>query len=155
MELWLSFIIKELANEFGGIFECLQENTEKYKIFFVPTEKEVIKTDKDGNESAVTICYEIKFIDSVRFMLTLLSCLVDNPTEGIHKIKCKDCYFFLKCESAKDNLIKYKFLSCNKNYSNKADEEFNNALKFYNNGINKFILLIRKIFYLYEYMDEW
>ena len=81
--------------------------------------------------------------------------LVDNLTEGIHKIKCKDCYFFLKYESAKDNLIKYKFLSCNKNYSNKSDEEFNNALKFYNNGINKFILLIRKFFYLYEYMDEW
>ena len=28
------FIIKELANEFKGQFECLGENTEKYKTFF-------------------------------------------------------------------------------------------------------------------------
>ena len=26
------FIIKELANNFDGKFECLEENTEKYKI---------------------------------------------------------------------------------------------------------------------------
>ena len=37
---------------------------------------------------------KIKFIDSARFMVTLLSNLVDNPTEGIHKIKCKDCDYF-------------------------------------------------------------
>ena len=30
------FIIKELANESEGKFECLGENTEKYKTFFVP-----------------------------------------------------------------------------------------------------------------------
>ena len=33
------FIIKELANEFEGQFECLGENTEKYKTFSVPIEK--------------------------------------------------------------------------------------------------------------------
>ena len=33
------FMIKELANEFEGQFECLGENTEKYKIFCVPIEK--------------------------------------------------------------------------------------------------------------------
>ena len=49
------FIIKELANEFEGQFECLGENTEKYKTFSSPTEKEVIKIDKDGNESVATI----------------------------------------------------------------------------------------------------
>ena len=55
-------------------------------------------------------------------MATSLSNLVDNFTEGIHKIKCKDCDCFFGYESAKDNLIKYKCLSCNKNYSNKMDE---------------------------------
>ena len=49
------FIIKELANEFEGKFECLGENTEKYKTFSIPLAKEVIKIDKDGNESVVTI----------------------------------------------------------------------------------------------------
>ena len=95
MKLRLSFIIKELANEFGGIFECLQENTEKYKIFFVPTEKEVIKTDKDGNESAVTICYKIKFIDSVRFMLTMLIILLIILQKEFTKLNVKTVIFFL------------------------------------------------------------
>ena len=49
------FIIKVLANEFEGKFECLEKNTGKYKTFSIPLEKEVIKTDKDGNESVVTI----------------------------------------------------------------------------------------------------
>ena len=35
------FIIKKLANEFKGQFECFGENTEKYKTFSVPIEKEV------------------------------------------------------------------------------------------------------------------
>ena len=54
-------------------------------------------------------------------------------------------------------LIKYKFLSYNKDLSNKTDEElkerFKNTFKFSNNDINKFIFLLRKIVYLYEYMD--
>ena len=33
------FIIKELANGFEGQFECLGENKERYKMFFVPTQK--------------------------------------------------------------------------------------------------------------------
>ena len=85
------FIIKALANEFEGQFECLRENTEKYKTFLNSIEREVIKIDKDGKESVVTISYKIKFIDSARFMVTSLSILVDNLTKGINKIKCKYC----------------------------------------------------------------
>ena len=48
----------------------------------------------------------------------------------------------------KDNLIKYKCLSCNKDYSNKLDKKlkqnktkrFKNTVKFSNNDINKFIV---------------
>ena len=93
------------------------------------------------------------------FMVSLLSNLVDNSAEEIHKVKCKNCGCFLEYESVKDNLIKYKCFSCNKDYSNKLDEElkkkFNNAFKFSNNYINKFILLLRKDIYPYEYMDPW
>ena len=89
-------------------------------------------------------------------MATSLSNLVDKLTERIHKIKCKDCDSFLEYESVKDNLIKYKCLSCNKSYSNKIDEElkirFKNIFKFSNNGINKFILMLRKGVYPYEYI---
>ena len=91
--------------------------------------KALINTDKDGNESIVTISYKIKFIDSARFMATSLSDLVHNVTEGIHKIKYKDYDCFLEYESVKDNLIKYKCLSCNKDYSNKLDEKFKSDLK--------------------------
>ena len=34
------FIIKQLAEEFEGQFECLGENTEKYITFSVPIKKE-------------------------------------------------------------------------------------------------------------------
>ena len=55
--------------------------------------------------------------------------------------------------------MKYKCLSSNKSYSNKIDEElkkrFKNTFKFTNNDIKKFILLLRKEVYPYEYMDKW
>ena len=61
-------------------------------------------------------------------------------------------------ESVKDNLIKYKCLSCNKDYSNKLEEKLKkrlkNTFKFSKNDVNKFILLLRKGVYPHEYMDE-
>ena len=59
------FIIKESAEEFEGQFECLGENTEKYITFSVSINKEL--------ENNKTIKYEIKFIDSFRFMSSSLS----------------------------------------------------------------------------------
>ena len=97
------FIIKGLAKEFEGLFECLGENTEKYKTFYVLIGKEVTNVDKDGNESVATISYRIEFIESARFMASSLSDLVDNLAERIHKIKCKDCDCFIEYESVKDN----------------------------------------------------
>ena len=100
------------------------------------------------------IC-KIKFIDSARFMASSLPNLVDNLVEGIHKIKWKVCNFFLEYESAKENLIKHKRLSYNKDYSKKLDkkskENSKHTFKVSNNDINKFILLLRKGLYLYEY----
>ena len=93
-------------------------------------------------------------------MASSLSNLFDNFTEGIHKIKCKDCGFFLEYEGVKDSLIKYKCLFCNKDYSNKLDEklkkQFKNTFKFSDNDINnKFILWLRKGVYRHEYTDDW
>ena len=51
-----NFIIKELAEEFEGQFECLRENTEKCFTFSVPIKKEL-----DNGKSET---YKIKFIDS-------------------------------------------------------------------------------------------
>ena len=78
------FIIKELAKEFLGNFECLDENTEKYITFSVPIKKKIDNKDLE-------ITYKIKFIDSYRFMSSSLSKLVDKLSEGIHNNKCSDC----------------------------------------------------------------
>ena len=84
-------------------------------------------------------------------MATSLSNPVSNLIEAIHKNRCKYCDCFHEYESIKDNSIKYKYLFCNENYSNKLNEEikkrFTNTYKFSNNDINKFILLLRKGIY--------
>ena len=79
------FIIKELVKEFDGNFDCLGENTEKYKTFSVPLKKKI------ENKASIEINYKIKFIDSCRFMSSSLSKLVGNSSEGIHNNKCSDC----------------------------------------------------------------
>ena len=78
------FIVKELAKEFEGNFECLGQNTEKYITFSVPIKKKIDNKDLE-------ITYKIKLIDSYRFMSSSLSKLVDNLSEGIHNNKCSDC----------------------------------------------------------------
>ena len=52
------FIIKELAKEFEGNFECLGENTEKYITFSVPIKKKIDNKDLE-------ITYMIKFIENL------------------------------------------------------------------------------------------
>ena len=97
-----------------GQLKYLGENKEKYKIFSVPIK---------GNYKCSQILHKIKFIDSARFIASSILNPVDNLTEGIHKIKCKECDCFLEYESVKDNLIKHKCLPCRKDYSNKLDEK--------------------------------
>ena len=94
-----------------NVLKKIQEST---KPFSFPIEKKVTSIDKDVNESVVTISYRIRFIESARFMACSLSNRVDNLAEEIHKSKRKYCYCFLEYESVKDNLIRYKCLSCNK-----------------------------------------
>ena len=87
--------------------------------------------------------------------------LVNNFSEGIHRIKCRFRHDHRKCEACaikcnycdcfleyinfKNNLIEYKCLCCNKNYLHKLDEKlkerFFYTYKFSNQDNNKFILL--------------
>ena len=137
---------------------CLGKNKEKYNPFSIPMKKEITIINKDGNQNVDNVSYKIKFIDSIRFMTTSLSNLVDSLAEGIHKIKCKDCDCFLEYESVKDNLIKYKCFSCNKDYSNNPDEKFKKRSKkmfnFSSNDVNKLNQLLRKCVYPYECMND-
>ena len=158
------FIIKNLAEEFEGEFECLGKNTEKYITFSVPIKKEITKKDKNGNDKIIKISCKIKFIDSYRFMSTLLSKLIDNLSEGLHNDKCKDCKSHLDYVTIKDNQgsctqLILRCFSCKKNYEKDFNKEliqrFANIYEFCNGDLNKFILLLRKGVYPYEYMDKW
>ena len=62
----------------------------KVQKYFRSNRKRITEVDKDGNESVVAVSYKIKFIDSGRYMATPLSNLLDNLTEGILEIKCKN-----------------------------------------------------------------
>ena len=107
------FVKKELAEEFIKQFASLGKNI----TFTVLIDKEVTRIDKNGEESTNNICYILQFIDSARFMASLLSSLVNNIS-AIHRIKCKFGsnnknvkhvkLNFLEYINFNDDLIKYK-----------------------------------------------
>ena len=146
------FIIRELVKQFEGNFDCLGENTEKYITFSVPIKKRIENKD-------IEITYKIKFVDSFRFMATSLSKLVDNLTEGIHNdkyIKCKSNLCYMKVT---DKKYRFRCFDCKKNYEKKINKElverFSNTYEFCDKDLNKFVMLLRKGVYPYEYMDGW
>ena len=94
------FLIKELAEEFKGQFECLEENTEKYITFSAPIEKELY----DGK----AIKYKIKFFYSFRFMSSSLSNLLDNLSDRFYSDKCTDCKSDLDYISIKNNQLIFR-----------------------------------------------
>ena len=140
------FIIKELAKEFKGQFECLGENTEKNITFSVPIKKE----GDDGKP----IVYKLKFTDSFRFISTSLSSHVDSLPDGVHNIKCKDCNSFLDYINFYNDKLVYRCFECKTNYiidfNNKLIDRFSSIYDFCSGDINKFILLLRKDVYPYE-----
>ena len=83
-------------------------------------------------------------------MASSTSNLVDNLTDGTHKIKWKYFGCFPKYKRVKGNLIIYKCLSSNKCYSKKLNEElkdkFKNTLCFLTITSIIFFLLLKKMF---------
>ena len=146
------FIIKELVKEFEGNFDCLGENTEKYITFSVPLKKKI-------ENKNLEITYKIKFIDSFRFMSSSLSKLVDNLSEGIHNNKCADCKSNLDYIKTKNEKLILECYNCKQRYRKKFNKElikrFASTYEFCNNDLNKFVLLLRKGVYTYEYADTW
>ena len=107
---------------------------EKYIAFPVPIKKEC--------DNGKTIAYKLSFIDSFRFISTSLSEHVGNMSGNFNSIECKSCTENNRCEECKkliEGLIK----------------NFRSIYQFCNGDLNKFILLLRKGVYPYEYMDSW
>ena len=146
------FIIKELVKEFEGNFDCLGENKGKYITFLVPLKKKI-------ENKNIEITYKIKFIDSFRFMSSSLSKPVDNLSEGIHNNKSADCKSSLDYIKTKNEKLILECYNCKQRYRKKFNKElikrFASTYEFYNNDLNRFVLLLRKGVYPYEYMDTW
>ena len=139
-------IIKDLAKEPEGSFECLGENREKYITLLVPIEKQL--------DNGKMITYKIRFKDSYRFMSSSLSSLVDSLAD----INCEKCDNKREYIGFRDNHLLLKCFDCTtwfKRDSKELIKRFANTYEFCNKGINKCILLLRKGIYPYEYMDNW
>ena len=107
-------------------------------------------------------------MDSFRFMSSSLSKLVNNLSEGIHSNKCVNCKCYLDyIRITKNEKSLLKCFNCNNCYKKKFNKDlikkFKNTYSFCNSSskssslecINKFLLLLRKVVYPYEYMDSW
>ena len=92
-------------------------------------------------------------------MSTSISKLVDNLSEELHNNRCVDCKSCLDYMKNKDEKLILRGFSCKKNYEKDFNKElierFVNTYYFCDNDLNKFILLLRKGVYPYEYMDNW
>ena len=94
-------------------------------------------------------------------MATSLSSFVDNLSE-IYKKEWKRCEEGRNIKSVcnfigfKNNKLNYECKESNKRWLKPVDgliKRFPNIYEFCNEDINKFVLLLRKGVYLYEYMD--
>ena len=126
------FIFNELAEEFKVDLNCIRENMEKYITFSIPIKKE--------GDNGQKIAYKLRFIDSFRFISTLLSECVDNMSGIFNSIECKSCIAKIKINSEccfvglKNNRLIYKCKECK--------EEWKKSNKWINQKLSECISIL-------------
>ena len=113
----------------------------------------------DRNDKIMKMSHKTESIDSFKFMSSSLLSLADNLSEGIHNEKCTNCKSCLDYMTTQDDQLIFRCFdgktNDEKDFNKESIKRFANIYKFCNEDINKFILLLRKGIYPYEYMDSW
>ena len=95
-------------------------------------------------------------------MSTSLSELMDNMSGIFNTIECKSCIEKIKINSEccfvglKNNRLIYRCKECKEEWKrpiNELTETFSGIYQFCNGNLNKFVLLLRKGVYPYEYKE--
>ena len=139
-------IIKELANEFREDIHCIPCDKEKYKTFSIPIK--FVNNDYP---------FMLKLIESNNFMIGPLESHVNNLS-NLYNCSCSN-------SSIQDIKIEYDkyyiYVTCRK-CANSAKQKikaliakFPNTYQLCDNNVKKFILMLKKGVYPYEYMDDW
>ena len=109
------------------------------------------------------IAYKLRFIDSFRFISTSLPELVDNMSGIFNSIKCKSCIEKIKINSEccffglRNNRLIYKYKECKEEWKRPINElikNFPSVYQFCKDDLNKFVMLLQKGVYPYEYIDS-
>ena len=141
-------IIKKIAEEFRTEIQCIPEDKEKYKSFSIPI------VYKEYNDYKIP--YNLRFIDSNRFMMGSLENHVNNLSQ-LYDCKCVNKSNQQIRMKHKDKNIYTKCKSCAKRSKQSIESvklKFPNTYQLSKENI-EFILLLKKDVYPYEYMDKW
>ena len=142
-------IITELAKEFRSDMKCIPEDKEKYISFLIPLKIE----REDGKFNS----YNLRVIDSARFMAGSLGTHVNNLSE-LYEFKCEDKNNQRIKVTCKKDTVFTRCKTCNnrsKQSIQTLKSKFPNTYQLSKGDINKFILLLRKDVYPYEYMNNY
>ena len=142
-------IITELAKEFRSEIHCIPEDKEKYKSFSI-----TLMHKKENNK---TFKYNLNFIDSARFMMGSLGTHVNNLS-GLFDCNCADEKKRQIKINYNDKSVYTRCKTCKKRSKqpkNSLKDKFPSTYQLAKGNVDKFIFLLRKGVYPYEYMDSW